>query len=103
MKKTNLILILCLFNLIHARHNQARSLYQREFISNLSSYGPVIPPSSKLPAGLTADQYTQNCANNWNVCFWGKGQPNNIEKCDKIYKDQYGKFLNTCFYNTSWS
>ena len=114
MKKTNLILILCLFNLIHARGPQARSLYQREFISNLSSYGPVIPTSDKLPClkrkgkgrcvvQLTADKYTQNCENNWNVCFWGKGQPNNIAKCDSIYKDQNGNFLNTCFYNTSWS
>ena len=140
MKKTNLILILCLFNLIHAAR------YQEYFISDLSSYGPVIPTSDKLPyldkpesstyptwltegsifdkkrlekekkifqlknpgsstfsTQLTADKYTQNCANNWNVCFWGKGQHNNIEECDKIYKDQNGNFLNTCFYNTSWS
>ena len=165
--------MLCLFNLIHAAG------YQNYFISDLSSYGPVIPTSDKLPClewgprtcsefayscekwapptcavlsttnkycktwgrrtcsefayrcekwapptcavlsttnkycktwapptcatQLTADKYTQNCVNNWNVCFWGKGQPNNIAKCDSIYKDQNGNFLNTCFYNTSWS
>jgi hypothetical protein len=62
MKKTNLILILCSFILIHAAPQQKKYEKKDSFMPyNLFSYGPNVPASDELPCLESDNKAVSKC------------------------------------------